>query len=71
MLALHATLHKRFLTRSPAQVHRSQDIDDHPIPIGNSCPARELEEGFSLGQLYKPLEMCRRKSAPGENGITY
>lgn len=39
--------------------------------MGDSYPARKLDEDFSLEKLRRALGMWLRKNAPGEDGITY
>lgn len=46
-------------------------IEEYLIPLGGSHPCCNPDEEFSLSELRAALKVCRKKSAPGEDGISY
>lgn len=47
------------------------DIGEHLIPNNLPCRPHCLDDDFKLTELRSVLSTCRRRSAPGEDGVTY
>lgn len=46
-------------------------INEHLIPIRPARASYSSEENFTMVELRTALQMCQRRRAPGEDGITY
>lgn len=47
------------------------NIVEHLISIGRAHPPNSFDEDFTLYEFRAVLDIRRRRSAPGEDGITY